>query len=196
MLQASAPSGAVMAIEDGHRWNARYSGQPVAEPSAPDALTAASLADVVGNSGRALDVACGSGGQAVWLAQRGFEVTAVDASETAVDLARATAEARGVEDRVDVKVIDLDAGIPRGLGNFDVIICQRFRAVDLYDTFVTRLTRGGIAVITVLSETETVSPGRFHAPSGELLSAFTRPDAAILFHLESDGQESIILRRT
>ena len=101
-----------------------------------------------------------------------------------------------MEDRVDVKVIDLDAGIPRGLGNFDVIICQRFRAVDLYDTFVTRLTRGGIAVITVLSETETVSPGRFHAPSGELLSAFTRPDAAILFHIESDGQESIILRRT
>ena len=185
-----------MATEDGHRWNKRYAGRPVAEPSPPDALTAAGLVDVVGNSGRALDVACGTGAQAVWLAQRGFDVVAVDASDTAVGLATAAATAAGVGDRVDVEVTDLDAGIPRDLGDFDVIVCQRFRGIDLYDAFVTRLTPGGVAVATVLSATGATSPGPFHAPSGELLRAFTRPDAEILFHSESDGQESIILRRT
>ena len=184
-----------MAAEDGHRWNQRYAGRPVAEPSPPDALSAAGLVDVVGTSGRALDVACGAGGQAVWLAQHGFDVVAVDASDAAVALASAAAAAGGVGGRVDAEVIDLDAGIPRDLGVFDVIVCQRFRGIDLYNAFVTRLVPGGIAVVTVLSETGAASPGPFHAPSGELLRAFTRPDAEILFHSESDGQESIILRR-
>ena len=185
-----------MAVGDGHRWNARYEGRPVAEPSPPDALTAAGLVDALDNSGRALDVACGAGGQAVWLAQRGFDVVAVDASDAAVGLATAAAAACDVGDRVDAEVIDLDAGIPCDLGDFDVIVCQRFRGVHLYDAFVTRLTPGGVAVITVLSETGAASPGPFHAPSDELLRAFTRPDAEILFHIESDGQESIVLRRT
>lgn len=185
-----------MATEDGHRWNARYQGHPVAAPSPPDALGAAGLVEVVGNSGRALDVACGAGGQAVWLAQRGLDVVAVDASDAAVDLASAAAAAGDVGDRVDAEVIDLDAGIPHDLGDFDVIVCQRFRGIHLYEAFVTRLTPGGVAVITVLSATGTASPGPFHAPSGELLRAFTRPDAEILFHIEADGQESVVLRRT
>jgi SAM-dependent methyltransferase len=184
-----------MADEDGHRWNARYEGQPVAEPSPPDALTAAGLVDILGDSGRALDVACGSGGQTVWLAQRGFDVVAVDASDVAVRLTAAAATAGGVADQVDALVIDLDAGVPLGLGDFDVIVCQRFRGIALYDTFVNRLMAGGLAVVTVLSETGAASPGPFHAPSGELLRAFTRSDTEILFHTESDGQESLILRR-
>jgi len=184
-----------MAVEDGHRWNARYDGHPVAEPSPPDVLTMAGLIDVVGNSGRALDVACGAGGQTVWLAQRGFDVVAVDASDAAIGLTTAAAAAGGVADRVDAEVIDLDAGVPLDLGDFDVIVCQRFRGIDLYDAFVSRLRPGGLAAITVLSETGAASPGPFHAPPGELLRAFTRPDVEILFHNESNGQESILLRR-
>jgi SAM-dependent methyltransferase len=47
--------------------------------------------------GRALDLACGSGRNAVWLAARGWRVTAVDFSEVALEQARALAAARGVE---------------------------------------------------------------------------------------------------
>ena len=88
-------------------------------------------------------------------------------------------------------MVDLDAGIPADLDGFDVIVCQRFRGIDLYDAFVTRLAAGGLAVVTVLSETGAASPGPFHAPSGELLRAFTRPDVEIVHHAESDGQESV-----
>lgn len=46
--------------------------------------------------GRALDVGCGEGADAIWLAQRGWDVTAVDVSVVAVGRARAAAEAAGV----------------------------------------------------------------------------------------------------
>jgi SAM-dependent methyltransferase len=51
--------------------------------------------------GRALDVACGEGGDALWLAEHGWQVVAVDISTVALDRARAQAEARGLADRVD-----------------------------------------------------------------------------------------------
>ena len=47
--------------------------------------------------GHALDLGCGSGGNAVWLAERGWKVTAVDFSEVAIEKARMRAADRGVE---------------------------------------------------------------------------------------------------
>ena len=47
--------------------------------------------------GRALDVACGEGRNAVWLAEQGWQATGVDFSDVALDKARGLAEARGVE---------------------------------------------------------------------------------------------------
>jgi SAM-dependent methyltransferase len=184
-----------MAAEDGPRWDARHADRPVAEPAPPDALRAAGMVDVLAPSGRALDAACGAGGQSVWLGRRGFDVVAVDVSAAAIRLTREAADRAGVAERIDARVVDLDAGLPADLDGFDVIVCQRFRDVELYDAFVTRLVVGGVAVVTVLSTTGAGSPGPFHAPPGELLRAFTRPDAEILSHHEGDGQESVIVRR-
>ena len=49
--------------------------------------------------GRALDMACGEGRNAVWLAERGWDVTGVDFSDVGLAKARRLAEARGVEVR-------------------------------------------------------------------------------------------------
>ena len=46
--------------------------------------------------GRALDLGCGSGGNAIWLAQRGWQVTAVDFSDVAIEKGKAQAGWRGV----------------------------------------------------------------------------------------------------
>lgn len=58
------------------------------------------LADVAEglDPGRALDLGCGEGGDVVWLAQRGWEVTGVDLSPTAISRARAAATAAGIDD--------------------------------------------------------------------------------------------------
>lgn len=184
-----------MTAEDADRWDARYADHPLAEPSRPDALTD-ELADQIATTGRALDVACGAGGPSLWLAARGLDVIALDVSDTAVQLVTAAADRAESGERIDARVVDLDQGLAASLGVFDVIVCQRFRATHLYPDFVDRLRLDGIAIVTVLSRTGTADPGPFHAPSGELARAFTRNDCHVLRHVEADGQESIVVRRT
>jgi SAM-dependent methyltransferase len=82
------------------------------------------LAAVVGELpvGRALDLGCGEGGDAVWLAERGWNVVAVDVSETALVRATGEAEARGVLDRIDFQRHDLSDTFPDG--TFDLASAQ------------------------------------------------------------------------
>lgn len=76
-------------------WNARYAQKELLWTAEPNRLFAAEVADL--RPGRALDVACGEGRNAVWLAERGWEVTAVDFSDVALAKAAELARARGVE---------------------------------------------------------------------------------------------------
>lgn len=62
--------------------------------------------------GVALDLGCAKGDDAVWLAKRGWHVTAVDISPTALDHARANAERNGVADCIDFQVHDLSKSFP------------------------------------------------------------------------------------
>lgn len=64
--------------------------------------------------GTALDLGCGEGGDALWLAQQGWHVTGVDVSTTALERAAARAEERGVGDRVDWQRHDLGTSFPEG----------------------------------------------------------------------------------
>ena len=64
--------------------------------------------------GRAVDLGCGHGGDAVALAEAGWQVTAVDASATAIDRVRELAERHGVSERIATRVLDLDTQTPEG----------------------------------------------------------------------------------
>lgn len=77
------------------------------------------LVDVVGSlpAGRALDLGCGEGGDAIWLASRGWHVTAVDVSATALDRTAAHATDAGVERRIDLQRHDLGRSFPAGAFN-------------------------------------------------------------------------------
>lgn len=72
--------------------------------------------------GRALDLGCGEGGDAVWLAEQGWHVTAVDVSDTALARAAAEAQSRGVRDRVTFERHDLSDSFP--VGTFDLVSAQ------------------------------------------------------------------------
>ncbi len=71
------------------------------------------------NPGRALDLGCGSGGNAVWLAGRGWQVTAVDFS----DIAIGKAKLRAADNQVGVKFIISDVTAYRPDGLYDLITC-------------------------------------------------------------------------
>jgi SAM-dependent methyltransferase len=72
--------------------------------------------------GRALDLGCGEGADAMWLAERGWHVTAVDISQTALDRAAADAAARDVAGSIDFRRRDVTESLPEGV--FDLVSAQ------------------------------------------------------------------------
>ncbi len=77
------------------QWDARYSERDGAMWSGrPNGRLVAEVADLT--PGRALDVGCGEGADAMWLARLGWTVTAIDISDLAVRRAREAAELAGV----------------------------------------------------------------------------------------------------
>ncbi len=70
--------------------------------------------------GTALDAGCGEGADALWLAERGWRVTAVDFSTVALDRGAVRARERGLDDRITWLHADLDAWTPAE-GRFDLV---------------------------------------------------------------------------
>ncbi|MFB4350777.1 FAD-dependent oxidoreductase [Microbacterium sp. CR_7] len=101
-------------------WDARYEGR---EPIWSGDPNGSLVVEVGGMTpGRVLDVGAGEGGDAIWLAQRGWDVTAVDVSANALARLRAAAEQRGVEVRTLVR--DANAPAPYGAERYDLVSLQ------------------------------------------------------------------------
>lgn len=84
-------------------WDARYAAEPSLWGAEPNAFVRARVAG--SEPGVAVDLACGNGRNAVWLARRGWRVTGVDISAVAVEQAAARSAALGVQ--VDWQHADL-----------------------------------------------------------------------------------------
>ena len=97
-------------------WDERHAAREPIESPEPDPT----LVDEIGSlrPGRALDLGSGDGRNAIWLASQGWQVTAVDFSQVALDRGRALATARGV--RVEWRLADLLEWSP-GVGRFDLV---------------------------------------------------------------------------
>ena len=76
-------------------WDRRYSEKELLWSAEPNRFLVAELAGLP--SGRALDLACGEGRNAIWLAELGWDVTAVDFSEIAIGKARQIAARRQID---------------------------------------------------------------------------------------------------
>jgi len=88
------------------RWDERYGAAEFDPARPPSQVVAAELGDLP--PGRALDLAAGAGRHTVWLAERGWRVTAVDFSRVGLARGRQLSAARGVDEaRVDWIVADL-----------------------------------------------------------------------------------------
>jgi SAM-dependent methyltransferase len=81
--------------------------------------------------GTALDLGCGEGGDAVWLAEHGWRVVAVDISETALRRGAAAAADRGVGERIEFTQYDLDQSFPPG--TFNLVSAQFLHSTLPFD---------------------------------------------------------------
>ncbi len=183
--------------DDEQRWNARYAATATVEAGAPEAVERwPDLVAMLPAVGRGIDIASGPGAVTLWLAERGLDVTAVDASSVAIDLLKAAAAAAGTSERIEARRVDLDDGLPDDLDDLDVIVCQRFRDPKLYAPMIDRLGVGGVAIVTVLSAVGATEPGPFHAPAGELSTTFGADERCeTLRSHEGDGVAHIVVRR-
>ena len=83
-------------LRRGHEyWNRRYGDAELLWTAKPNRFLVAEVESMT--PGRALDLACGEGRNAVWLAERGWRVTAVDFSDVGLAKAERLAASRGVE---------------------------------------------------------------------------------------------------
>ncbi|MBC80085.1 MAG: SAM-dependent methyltransferase [Gammaproteobacteria bacterium] len=76
------------------KWNKRYAASELVWSVQPNVLFASEVANLT--PGKALDVACGEGRNAIWLADKGWEVTAIDYADAAVAKGVSMADRRGV----------------------------------------------------------------------------------------------------
>lgn len=126
-----------MSEEDRQRWNGRYR-----EPSGTRGPSRflLSLAERLPREGRALEVAGGTGQDAVWLARRGLDVTLLEVSDVA--LKRAAEAAR--EARVSLRLERWDAETqPLPPGPYALVLCLHFLHRPLFAAWREVLAPGG-----------------------------------------------------
>ena len=94
IVQSPTFSRGIERMSKRKRWNERYAKKALVWSAGPNQQFAREARTLP--PGRALDVACGEGRNAIWLAEQGWDVTAVDFSETGIDKGKQIAEKRGV----------------------------------------------------------------------------------------------------
>lgn len=88
---------------DASEWDSKYSATETMWSEQPNSFLVEKTVEM--KPGRALDLGCGEGRNALWLAERGWAVTAVDFSEVAVERGRHWADRRGLS--IDFRVADV-----------------------------------------------------------------------------------------
>ena len=105
---------------DRHQWNERYASQPILWDVDPAPFLGGEVGDRP--AGRALDLGAGEGRTALWLAEHGWQVTAVDFSDVALERGRQRAEALGIGRAIEWICADLLDFDPTAGGAYDLVL--------------------------------------------------------------------------
>jgi SAM-dependent methyltransferase len=196
---------------DAERWEERYRGPEFRGPTEPAAFLKQLLPILP--RGRALDLAAGEGRNAVFLAQYGWHVTAVDFAASALERAAALAKSRGV---TAIEQMDFTRTAEAGrltlvrkdlertelpIGAFDLVTCFNFLQRRLFGAMAQALRPGGALVYETFTTEQLRYPeGPRNADHllrpGELRGAF--PGLRMLFYAEHNagkGIASLLARR-
>ena len=149
-------------------WDERYAGGKYSSAEPHKLLTA-----LVENlkAGTALDLACGAGRNAIFLAERGFQVTAVDNSSVGIEIAKQRAQEK--ELKIDFRAADLEKGeFVIEENSYDLICDFYYLQRDLFAAMKKGLNLGGIIISTIHIYGEGEESGNFLLCEGELKEFF------------------------
>ncbi|GAA4687422.1 Peptidase E [Promicromonospora umidemergens] len=139
------------ALSGAEFWEPLYRSAPSPTDVAPNVRLTEVVSGLAPAPGRACDLGCGHGGDALWLAALGWRVTAVDVSATAVDRVKAAAVDQGLADRVRTEQHDLSRSVPTG--PFDLVYAcylhspVTFDRTDLLRRAAQQVAPGGYLVL-------------------------------------------------
>jgi SAM-dependent methyltransferase len=153
-------------------WDKRYS-EGTYGTDEPHPLIVAFASKI--EAGRALDVACGAGRHAIWLAERGWQVTAVDNSRTAIAILQQRAREKSLA--INSCVADLEKReFVIDPESCDLVIVCNYLQRDLFPAIRAGTRPGGIviAIIAMIDDDPNVKPMNpaFLLHSGELRAQF------------------------
>jgi SAM-dependent methyltransferase len=176
-------------------WDRRYrQGEYASEPPHPLVVTFASKFPA---PGRVLDVACGMGRHALWLAKRNWHVTAVDNSRAGLEILVKHAHDKGL--RIRTIVADLEAHeFTIESAEYDLIVVCNYLQRDLFGAIRDGVRPGGmaIAVIAMADDDPKVKPMNpaFLLHPGELRAQFKGWE--LLYDIEGKPEANPHARKT
>ncbi len=165
-------------------WEERYRSGASGKEDAPTILLVETAKKLP--AGTAIDLACGAGRNALYLAERGWDVRAVDGSARAIELLQERSAARGLQ--VQTEVADLTApNFTVRPDAFDLVLIAYYLQRDLFAKAKAAVRPGGL----VLAIAHTPEPGETwsekRARPGELREFF--PDWEILWEYEGPSRD-------
>ncbi|MGC9332559.1 MAG: SAM-dependent methyltransferase [Anaerolineae bacterium] len=130
-----------MSKSDRERWNRKYSAGEGPAHFRPKAFLLGHADLLMGE--RALDVACGFGGNALYLASRGYRVDAVDVSEVGLAQAQREARQRGLQHKIQFIQADMDRWwVP--MARYDLVLVFFYLNRGLMPRLAKALRPGGL----------------------------------------------------
>ncbi len=175
--------------EDRERWNRRY----LTGRESPLHLTLCRFYTLA-RKGKALDIACGTGENSLFLAKKGFEVHAFDISDVAIRRARRKAKREGV--RVNFKVCDAlkFSFMPE---TYDLVLNFFFLERRIFPKIVRTLRKGGVLIFETYNVEHRVIRQDFNPAyllrKGELLRAFSALE--VLYYCEVSNVTTLVARK-
>ena len=183
-----------MSEADREKWDTRFRQGSYQARTHPTELLAEWLPQLP--RGRALDVACGAGRNALYLAEAGYEVEAIDISRVALERLRETARARGL----DVTCIETDlesCELPNQ--SYDLIVMARYTQPSLIPPLIGLLREGGhfLCEEHLATDHDVIGPSEpaFRMAPNELLQLAA--ELRVLFYKEAliedpDGRQAAL----
>lgn len=161
-----------MSHDDSRKWDKRYGGGDTGTPSACEVL--ADFVHLLPADGRALELACGRGGNALLLAARGLETHARDISRVALDQLASLAAERSL----DIKTRQCDLTVDRPEPDtFDVIVVSYYLDRELVPFLIHSLRQEGLLFYQtfITEKADNTGPGNpdYLLKPNELLDLFS-----------------------
>lgn len=182
-----------MSEADRTRWNQRYAAGDY--DLTPNPRVVAHLTGRVQPGLVALDIACGAGRNAIWLAEQGAEVHAWDISDEALALLQGETNERGLP--VHVRQVDLDeAPLPQAY--FDLVVVTHFLHRPLLHPMLQALKPGGLLFMDTFMDSEKRAEVNhaYKLDPGELARVYA--ESVEVLHLNEDipsGRVTMLARR-